>query len=95
MEVKYKPNNIYNVDSYKAIKEIPDKSIDCIYTDVPYLYDSGDGGSSELSKRIIKVDKELENANIVSGFDYSILDEFVRIMKKVNIIIWFSKCKIY
>jgi DNA modification methylase len=91
MEVKYKPNNIYNVDSYKAIKEIPDKSIDCIYTDVPYLYDSGDGGSSELSKRIIKVDKELENANIVSGFDYSILDEFVRIMKKVNIIIWFSK----
>ena len=91
MEMKYKPNNIYNVDSYEAIKEIPDKSIDCIYTDVPYLYDSGGGGSSELSQRIVKVDKELENANIVSGFDYSILDEFVRVMKKVNIIIWFSK----
>lgn len=87
----FEPNNIYNVDSYKAIKDIPDKSIDCIYTDVPYLYDSGGGGSSELSLRIIKVDKELENANIVSGFDYSILDEFVRVMKKVNIIIWFSK----
>jgi len=84
-------NKIYHGDSYKLIKDIPDNSVDCIYTDVPYLYDSGGGGSSELSKRIIKVDKELEDANIVSGFDYCILDDFVRIMKKVNIVIWFSK----
>ena len=34
-----KPNNIYNVDCYKAIKELPNKSIDCIYVDIPYLYD--------------------------------------------------------
>lgn len=88
---KYELNKIYNEDSYKAIKYIPDNSVDCIYTDVPYLYDSGGGGSSELSKRIIKADKELEVANLVSGFDYCILDDFVRIMKKVNIIIWFSK----
>ena len=88
---KYELNNIYNEDSYKAIKDIPDNSVDCIYTDVPYLYDSGGGGTSELSKRIIKNDKELENANLVSGFNYTILDDFVRIMKKINIIIWFSK----
>jgi DNA modification methylase len=84
-------NKIYLGNSYELIKKIKDKSIDCIYTDVPYLYDLGGGGSSDLSLRIIKVDKELEDANIVSGFDYSILDEFVRIMKKINIIIWFSK----
>ena len=119
--MKYKPNNIYNVDSYKAIKEIPDKSIDMIYTDVPYLYDSGGGGSSELSQRIIKINEQLSgyrkkqeeastdeereknriSGNVLAsqkqyidltvGFDYSILDEFVRVMKKVNIIIWFSK----
>ena len=88
---KYEINQIYNEDCYKAIKNIPDKSIDCIYTDVPYLYDNGGGGSSELSQRIRNIDKTLEEANIVNGFDYSILDEFVRIMKKVNIIIWFSK----
>lgn len=35
--VGYKPNNIYNVDAYVAIKEIPNASIDCIYVDVPYL----------------------------------------------------------
>src|SRR5690554_1542430 len=91
MEVKYKLNNIYNVDSYKAIKEIPDKSIDCIYTDVPYLYIGGGGGSSELSQSINKNSSELTKANIVAGFEYSILDDFVRVMKKVNIIIWFSK----
>lgn len=88
---KYKLNNVYNEDSYKAIKDIPDKSIDCIYTDVPYLYNSGGGGSSELSKRIINIDKELSDAEIVDGFDYQILDEFIRVMKKVNIVIWFSK----
>ena len=117
----FEPNNIYNVDSYKAIKDIPDKSIDCIYTDVPYLYDSGGGGSSELSQRIIKINEQLGgyrkkqeeattdeereknriSGNVLAsqkqfidltvGFDYSILDEFVRVMKKVNIIIWFSK----
>jgi len=91
MGVKYKPNNIYNVDSYKATKEIPDKSIDCIYTDVPYLYIGGGGGSSELSQSINKNSSELTKASIISGFDYSILDDFVRVMKKVNIIIWFSK----
>ena len=32
----YEPNNIYNVDCYKAIKDIPDKSIDLIVTDPPY-----------------------------------------------------------
>ena len=39
-------NNIYNVDSYKAIKEIPDKSIDLIYTDIPYLIEGGGSGQS-------------------------------------------------
>src|SRR5690554_2850353 len=91
MNEKIKINSVIFGDSFELIKEIPDKSIDCIYTDVPYLYDSGGGGSSDLSLRIVKVEKELENANIVSGFDYSILDEFVRVMKKINIIIWFSK----
>ena len=30
-------NTIVLGDSYKLIKEIPDKSIDLIYTDIPYL----------------------------------------------------------
>lgn len=40
----YELNKIYCEDSYEAIKKIPDKSIDLIYVDIPYLYDSGGGG---------------------------------------------------
>lgn len=90
----YKPNNIYNVDSYEAIKEIPDGSIDCIYVDVPYLLGRGGGNESELSKRAKKRNEELINSNITSGFDYSILDEFIRVSKKVNIFIWCSRLQL-
>lgn len=44
-------NKIHLGDSYELIKQIPDKSIDCIYVDVPYLYTTGGTGSSELAKR--------------------------------------------
>lgn len=37
-------NEILLGDAYNLIKDIPDKSIDCIYTDIPYLYESGGGG---------------------------------------------------
>lgn len=138
MEIK--PNNIYNGDAYKLIKEIPDKSIDLIYTDIPYLIGSGGQGNSELSKRIVKEQYELGNesskknlekllaklkdkmdhaetreeyekwhcqhsntlnklnlhrANIVNGIDYSIFDEFVRVLKYIYIYIYCSKEQIY
>lgn len=86
-------NNIYNVDSYKAIKEIPDKSIDMIYTDIPYLIERGGSGQSELSKRIQKMHHE-DLKEINSGIDYAILDEFVRIQKHIYIFIWCSKLQI-
>lgn len=37
-------NKIILGDSYELIKKIPDKSVDLIYTDIPYLFDSGGGG---------------------------------------------------
>ncbi len=90
---EYKLNEIYNEDSYEAIKKIPDKSVDCIYTDIPYLIDDGGCSGSELSQRIKRVQKE-EIEYIRKGIDYSIFDEFVRIMKKGNIFIWCSKRQI-
>ena len=92
---EYKLNEIYNEDSYDAIKKIPDKSIDCIYVDVPYLYFQGGEGKSELGKRAMKKRQSLINLNIENGFDYGILDQFVRTMKKINIFIWCSKNQLY
>lgn len=85
---RFELDNIYNEDCYMAIKDIPDKSIDCIYTDIPYLFHIGfDDGN------IIRNDaKQLKTIN--DGIDYSILDEFKRVMKNINCFIWCSKQQI-
>lgn len=86
----YEPNHIYNVDSYQAIKNIPDKSVDLIYTDIPYLYQEtkNQNRKSETAKSIIKKANEL--ADISNGIDYSILDEFCRICKRIYICVVFQ-----
>lgn len=121
---RFETDHIYCEDSYKAIKELPDKCIDCIYTDIPYLYNQGSGGNSELCERTEKKRLELMDAydrykndnttrkealriaknkqkqhldfiSIEDGIDYSILQEFVRVMKKINCFIWCSKLQIF
>lgn len=87
-------NKITLGDCYELIKDLPDNSVDCIYTDVPYLIQSGGGGSSELGKRIQKTQKQ-DLAKIHDGIDYNILNEYLRVMKKVNCFIWCSKLQIY
>ena len=87
-------NKIYLGDCYELIKQLPDKSIDLVYTDIPYLIESGGGGKSALSKRIQKTNYE-DLAEIRNGIDYSILDEFCRVMKKIYCFIWCSKEQIF
>lgn len=87
---KYELNKIYNEDCYEAIKNIPDKSVDLVYIDIPYLIESGGGGSSDLGKRIQKTNK-VDLKEISDGIDYSLFDELVRVMKKIYIFIWCSK----
>ena len=95
MQLEDMINTIQLGDCYQLIKEIPDKSVDCIYVDVPYLYESGSHGESELSKRIYKYQKQdLQKAGIYDGFDYKIFEEFIRISRKVNIFIWCSRLQI-
>ena len=61
-------NNVILGDSYEVIKDIPDKSIDCIYTDIPYLYNQGGSGTSSLGERTAK--KRLE----LMGLEQNYLD---------------------
>lgn len=83
-------NTIILGDSYKLIKDIPDKSIDLIYTDIPYLFADGGYSTSPLSQRIKRL-KQQDLAEITKGIDYTILKEFIRVQKKVNCFIWCSK----
>lgn len=83
-------NKIHLGDSYDLIKKMPDKSIDCIYTDIPYLYDSYGKPKNNCGKRITEM-HEKQMSKIISGIDYSIFEEFIRISKKINIFIWCSR----
>lgn len=79
-------NTIQLGDCYGLIKQIPDKSIDLVYIDVPYLY--GQGGKEEKKSALanrIKNQVYGELKNIINGIDYSILDELCRVMKYIYI----------
>ena len=122
---KFELDSVYCIDAYKAIKDIPDKSIDAIYCDIPYLYNQGGSGNSDLGERTAKkrlelmgagskyldnkttsrgealriakntAKKHLDFISIEDGIDYDILNEFVRVMKKVNCFIWCSKLQLF
>jgi DNA modification methylase len=83
-------NKIHLGDAYKLIKEIPDKSVDCIYTDIPYLLQSGGKGGGHLGKRVTRI-RYAELVGLDQGIDLSILDDFVRVLKNINIFIWCNK----
>lgn len=86
-------NKVYNADSYIAIKDIPDKSIDCIYTDIPYLYVKGGVcKSSAVGRSAAKMRAELKG--IKDGIDYKIFNDFIRICKKFNCFIWCSRLQL-
>ena len=87
------PNNIYLGDSYELIKEIPDKSIDLIYTDIPYLINYSGGGIMRSKLRHVKEFQD-QKERLLDGIDFKILDEFVRVLKYIYIYIWCSKQQI-
>lgn len=92
MKFKDMINKIINCDCYEMIKNIPDKSIDLILTDPPYDFHCGTINKTGIFKnRIVAPGKEIVNMNINNGYDMSILFEFIRIMKHINIYLWCNK----
>lgn len=87
----YELDNIYCGDCYEAIKKIPDKSIDLIVTDPPYQIESLKGGEMLKEKKLVGLMDSLGDKNLDVGLDKKILEELIRIMKKVNIYIWCNK----
>ena len=77
-------------DAYQLIKEIPDKSIDLIIIDPPYDI-KGIHGSGIVKNRGVSFHKELAEKALDKGLNSVILDDFCRVMKKINIYIWCNK----
>ena len=92
MSIEKYLNKITCGDSYKLIKELPDKSVDLIVTDPPYLLETEGSKENNISKTFANCNSELKN--IDEGINLEILDEFMRVMKKPNIYIWCNKKQI-
>ena len=79
---------IYNEDCLKGMKKLPDNSIDLVIIDPPYEIHAGKkGGAFGVEKRKYhEAVKTLSN-----GITNNVLDELVRVLKKINIYIWCNK----
>lgn len=88
-------NKIYFLDCLEGLKQIPDKSIDLILTDPPYLIKSTRaGGHNRLARTIQPVNNLLKENGLVSGMNPDVLPELVRVMKKINCYVWCNKAQI-
>jgi len=84
-------NKIHLGDCYELIKQIPDKSVDLVYTDIPYLIVDGGKGAGFLKNETRNKTYEKTIGKFADGINYEILDEFCRVCKKIYCYIWCSK----
>ena len=95
MEVKM--NKIVLGDSYTYLKSIPDHSIDLIITDPPYDLSINHNGGWLFKNR--GLDKQFQSDIVDNNLDQSYDiekygEEFIRVMKGINIYIWCNKKQI-
>jgi len=83
-------DNIYNVDCYKAIKELPDKFIDLVIIDPPYVVQPRGGGFHSKSDYM----DVIYQGGMTKGFSNELLQQIIRVMKKVNLYIFCSNSQL-
>ena len=84
---------LYNADCLDVMRQLQDKSIDLICTDIPYELNKHGGTRSALTKRNAKVRDEVEF--MAHGIDYdNVFSEFLRLCKVPNIVTFCSNLQI-
>lgn len=83
---------IINADCMDILKQLPDKCIDLVLTDPPYLIKNTKAGEkSEFAKSIQGMNDEIKEAGIVDGVSLDFCKEILRIQEKINAYIWCNK----
>lgn len=72
---------LYHGDCLEVMKEISDKSVDCIITDPPYLHESGGRGKFLLGDSL---DREKYNMGELSDFGKDQIYNFLNASKRIN-----------
>ena len=86
-------NKIYNCDCLGLLQSMPDKCVDFICTDPPYLFSTMGGGKNPLAKRAQTMKENIDF--IAHDFDYNgCFEQFLRICKIPNMIIFCSNKQI-
>ena len=82
-------NKIINADCLDILKQLPDKCIDLVLTDPPYILTPHGGGRKGLADRSSKIRDEIEF--IANDFDFeTVSDELLRVCRVPNIIMFCS-----
>lgn len=81
-------------DAFEVLKTLPDKSVDLVMTDIPYLMSNAKAGKGYWQQFTQAVQDELQDKEIADGVDISWVDECIRVLKRINMYIWMSKAQI-
>lgn len=91
---------LINGDCYDKLKEIPSGSVDLVVIDPPYDFmtkhqSNNYTGAGAFGKLGRSYHGELEANNIINGINQDLINELVRVLKKINIYIWCNKEQLY
>jgi site-specific DNA-methyltransferase (adenine-specific) len=73
-----------------VLRAMPDKSVDCILTDPPYVIGAKGCGLAGGRRYL----RDIHNAKLDMGFDPVLLDEFHRVLKLPNLIVFSSRLQL-
>ncbi len=83
-------NTIINDDCMNVLKQLPDKCIDLVLTDPPYIICDHGGTKSKMAQRVAKVRDKIDD--LTKDFDFeNTVNELVRVCKYINIVMFCSK----
>lgn len=86
---------IINADCMDILKQLPDKCIDLVLTDPPYLIKNTKAGNkSSFAKSIQNMNDEIKEAGLVDGVSLEFCEQILRIQDKINAYIWCNKGQI-
>ena len=89
-------NYIDNVDCLDGIKDVPDKSVDCIIADPPYALNMGRAGDMQNAKRAgLANNWSLCDLAIAKPFYTQLFREFARVLKDNGSFYWFTNWQGY
>ncbi len=87
-DIKTSKTSLYLGDCFDKLNLIPDKSIDLVIFDPPYLINQGKSGGA-FGKNKQKYHADLED--IINGFDFKLFNLLHQKMKKINYYVFANK----